>query len=139
MALINGQGYDFTSLQVTMLGNPLVIGLKSISYTTTQEKNNAKGVGGQPVERTRGSIDYSGSIGLTLKEVKQLRQATGGLPVTQIPSFSISISFANDVDPVITDVLEFVEFTEDPTELSEGDTDVVVTLPIIIGNIKYNQ
>jgi hypothetical protein len=136
--LINGQGYDFASIKLTMLGTPVVAGFKGISYTTNQEKVNSNGVGGEPVERTRGNVSYEGSVSLTLKEVKAIRAAAGNLPLTKIPAFSIAVSYANGVDPVTVDTLLFCEFTSDPTSSSQGDTEITIELPLIIGGIRYN-
>lgn len=136
--LINGQGYDFASVKITMLGNPLVAGLKGINYTTNREKVNSNGVGGEPVERTRGNKTYEGSVSLTLKEVKGIRAAAGNLPLTDIPAFSIAVTYANGVDAPTVDMLLFCEFTSDPTSTNQGDTEITVELPLIIGGIRYN-
>ncbi len=139
MALVNGQGYDFASITVSLLGNPVVFGFKAISYGKTRAKMNSKGAQGEPVERTRGDADYTGSISLTLKEVKRIREAAGKQSLVDIPPFNISVSFANGVDPVTVDILQSCEFTEDTTASSSGDTEVIIVLPLLPGGILYNQ
>lgn len=139
MALVNGQGYDFSSIVITLLGNPLVAGIKAIEYSTTKQKQNVHGAQGLPVERTSGQKNFQGSISLTLKEVKLIREAAGKIPLVDIPPFPVTVSYANGVDAVTTDILEFCEFTEDPVSSSDGDTEITVVLPLVIGGIRYNQ
>lgn len=139
MAFINGEGYSFASLRMSLLGNPLVAGFKAISYSKSQAKQNSMGIGGLPVERTRGDITFEGSISLTVKEVIRIREAAGKKSLVDIPPFAISLSYANGVDPATTDVLEYVEFTTDAISSSQGDTEIVVEIPMIVGDIKYNQ
>lgn len=139
MALINGQGFSHADLQLGLLGNPLVIGFRAIEYRKTQAKTNVKGAQGRPVERTRGEMDFSGSITLTLKEVVRIREAAGKRMLTDIPPFPITVTKANGVDPATYDLLETVEFLEDMVSTTSGDEVSEVTLPIIIGNIKPNR
>lgn len=139
MALVNGEGYTHASLTISLLGNPFVAGFKAISYDTQRDKQNSHGANGEPVERTRGRKNYTGSISLTQKEVMRIREAAGGKSLTEIPMFSIAISFANGVDPIKTDVLEAVEFTNNPTGSQDGDTEMVVQLSLVIGGIQYGR
>mgnify|MGYP005667847715 CR=1 FL=1 len=137
--LINGQGYAHADLQLGLLGNFNVAGFKAISYSTTRQKQNSHGAQGRPVERTRSQINYEGSITLTLKEVKRIREANGKRSLTEIPPFPVTVSYANGVDAVTVDKLLYVEFTADPVTSSIGDTEIPVELPIVIGDILYNQ
>lgn len=139
MALVNGQGYGFTDISIGLLGNADVAGIKAISYTSTRQKQNSHGAGGNPVERTRSQRNFEGSVTLTLKEVHRIREAAGKQSLVDIPAFPITVSYANGVDPVITDVLEFCEFTSDPVTSSNGDTEIPVELALVIGGIRYNQ
>lgn len=139
MALINGEGYTHASIVISLLGNPLVAGFKAISYDTQRDKQNSHGANGRPVERTRGRVNYSGSISLTQKEVMRIREAANQRSLTEIPPFSIAVGFANGVDPIVTDLLEYVEFTNNPTGSQDGDTEMVVQLNLVIGNITYGR
>lgn len=137
--LINGQGYAHADLQLGLLGNFNVAGFKAISYNTTRQKQNSHGAQGLPVERTKSQVNYEGSITLTLKEVKRIREANGKRSLVEIPPFPITVSYANGVDAVTVDKLLYVEFTADPVSSSTGDTEIPVELPIVIGAILYNQ
>lgn len=139
MALINGQGYSHSDLTLGLLGNPLVIGFRAIEYGKDQAKNNVKGAQGLPQERTRGEVEYTGSLTLTVKEAKRIREAAGKNMLTDIPPFPITVTYANGVDAATSDILLFVEFTSDRISSSTGNELIEVTLPIIIGNILPNQ
>lgn len=139
MALINGQGYSHADLTLGLLGNPLVVGFRAIEYGVDHPKNNVHGAQGLPQERTRGNINYTGSITLTVKEAKRIREAAGKSMLTSIPPFPITVTYANGVDAATTDVLLFVEFSSDRISSTSGNEMIEVTLPIIIGNILPNQ
>lgn len=139
MALINGKGYSFTSLQLSLLGNTLVVGFRGIEYRTTQAKQNVHGAGGSPVERTHGQKNYEGSITLTVKEVKRIREAAGKRSLVDIPPFPVTVTYANGEDAATVDLLQYVEFTEDAITSADGDTSIDVDIPLVIGAIIYNQ
>lgn len=139
MGLVNGQGYSFSDIRISALGNLNIAGFKAITYTSTWQKQNSHGAQGEPVERTRSQKNYTGSITLTLKEVQRIREAAGKRSLVDIPPFPIAVSYANGADPVITDILEYCEFTDDPVTSSNGDTEIPVELPLVIGGIRYNQ
>ena len=139
MALINGKGYSFASVQIGLLGNPLVIGIKGIEYGTTQAKQNVHGYGGQPVDRTHGQKNYEGNITLTLKEVLRIREAAGKRSLVDVPPFPITVTYANGEDAATTDILTYAEFAEDRVTSTDGDTSIDVSIPLVIGPILYNQ
>lgn len=139
MALVNGEGYNHTTLNLGLLGNPTVAGFLAIQYSTVQQKQNNMGAGTEPVERTRGGKTYAGSITLSVKEIIRIREAAGKRSLTEIPPFPATLSYSNGFDPVTTDVLQYVEFTEDNISSAVGNTAIEVVCPIVIGGILYNQ
>lgn len=139
MALVNGEGYTHASITIGLLGNTLVAGFKAISYNTAQDKQNSFGANGQPVERTRGHVNYTGSITLTQKEVMRIREAAGNRSLTEIAPFALSVSFSNGVDAIKTDVLEYVEFMDNPTASADGDAEMPVQLNLVVGGIRYGR
>jgi hypothetical protein len=137
-ATINGTEYGFVDLKVIIPGSSVpsdgVIGIK---YKTKREKKNIKGRGGKPVARARGSKDHEGSITVLQSVVEALEAQLGpDEDLTDLAPFNITVSYAMDGGTVKTDRLEFVEFTEYEKGLKEGDTNMEIELPLIIGNIK---
>ena len=122
-----------------MLGNANVEGVGSISYEETQEKKNVYGIGNKPVGRASGAKECSGSIKLTLEEIKKIRAALpeGKRSLLDIPPFDIVVSYANDTNAVITDTLRACEFKKDASALSAESTEVMQELELVIGCINY--
>lgn len=135
----NSEEYGFVDLQVVMLGRP-VIGLRGIRYKETQEKRNTHGSGRKPIARVRGSINYEGSVKILLSELRALLQSQGaGGSIVGIKPFDIVASYAPRIGDVITtDRLAYCEFTECEVNVNQGDQEVEVELPIIIGDLQWN-
>lgn len=133
-AIINGVNYSWGNLSVVLFGN-VVIGITKISYKSKQEKTNNYGHGYQPVSRGYGRYEYEGSMELYVDEWKKIIAASpDNDPLSILPS-DIQIVFAGSRVLPNKDVLRAVEFLENPLDASEGDTKLMVTIPLIIGGI----
>jgi hypothetical protein len=132
--------YAWVDVNVVMQGR-VVAGLRAVTYTETQEKTNIYAKGNKPYARTRGNKEYEGSIGILQSELEALQRGAGdGKSINDIRPFDITIAYANeDGGDVVTDILKGVEFTEVSKSLSQNDPFMEIELPIIIGDIKYNQ
>ncbi|MFD0997682.1 hypothetical protein ACFQ21_00120 [Ohtaekwangia kribbensis] len=135
----NSEEYNFNDLQVVMLGRP-VAGLRGIRYKVSQDKTNVYGAGSKPIARRRGQKSYEGTLKILLSELRSLLESAGnGKDATDIPPFDITAAYAPSVsDLITTDRLVYVEFTECEIDINTGDSETVVELPIIIGDIEYN-
>jgi hypothetical protein len=137
--MINGNEYSWEDLQVVMLGRPL-LGITGIEYKEEQTKTNIYGRGNKPVARTRGNKTYSGSLVILQSEYEALQATAGeGKSLNDLPRFDITVAYAAASGGVITtDVLRNVEFTDLTKALNQGDANMNVSLPLIIGSIDYN-
>lgn len=135
----NSEEYGFIDLQVVMLGRPIV-GLKGIRYKESQAKSNVYGAGRKPIARARGQVEFDGEIRILMSELRALYQSQGnGKGVTSIKPFDVVVAYAPSVSDVISsDRLVYVEFTECEIDINSGDEEIVVALPIIIGDIEPN-
>lgn len=134
-ALINGVNYSWGNLNVVLYGN-IVIGITKISYKSKQEKTNNYGWGQKPISRGYGRYEFEGSMEMYIDELKKLIAAAPNGDIKQILPSDIQIVFAGSRVLPTKDVLQAVEFLEDGLDASEGDTKLMVTLPIIIGDIQ---
>jgi hypothetical protein len=132
--LINGVNYSWGSVTLTLFGVP-VIGITKISYKRTQKKENNYGWGQEPISRGYGNKEYEGSIELYTDEWKRIIAASPDRDPTLIPWFDIPVVFGGTRLLPDRDILRAVEFLEDPLEASQGDTKLLVTIPLIIGKI----
>lgn len=137
--VFNSEEYGWNDIQIVMLGRP-IIGARAIRYKEMQEKGNVHGAGKKPIARTRGKVDYEGSIKILMSELRALLQSQGnGKSVLEIKPFDIIVSYAPSVSDVIsTDRIVYAEFTECEVNVEQGAPEIEVELPIIIGNIEWN-
>lgn len=132
------RGTDFTSITISLLGNFDVKGCSGISYQVQQEKQNNYGIGGEPVSRSRGAKNYTGEITLADYEIRDILDAAGDgvSSLVDIAPFNITVVSTGDDGAVVSDVLEQCEFTEDNFNAAVGNTNIELTLPLIIGKIQ---
>jgi len=134
--LINGVNYSWANIKVILFGVP-VVGITKIEYKTKQKKDNNYGAGYEPVSRGYGNKEYEGSIELYTDELKRIINAAPNRDAMAIPPFDITVLFETGVGvQVAQDVLLACEFTEEGLTAAQGDTKLLVTLPLVIGGIK---
>jgi hypothetical protein len=130
--LINGVNYSWANITLSLFGVP-VKGITKIDYNRKQTKENNYGAGAEPISRGYGNIEYEGSIDLYLDEWKAIcKSAPSGDPLAIAP-FNVIITYGVNRATAIVDTLQMVEFMEDPLSTSQGDTKIVVTIPLVIG------
>lgn len=134
--LINGINYDWGSVSVILFGTP-VVGITKISYKSAQVKENNYGQGRKPVSRGYGPVTYEGSLELYADEWKRIIALSPNKDPLQIPAFDISVTFGGDGVQPSKDTLRSAEFLENPLAANQGDTKLLVTIPLIIGDIEH--
>lgn len=132
--LINGINYSWANITFTLFGVP-VVGITKIEYKRKQKKENNYGIGSQPVSRGYGNYEYEGSIELYVDEWKRIIAASPNRDPLAISPFDIQVVFSGTGVTVEKDVLRSCEFMEDPLTASQGDTKLMVSIPLIIGLI----
>ena len=133
--LINGVQHSWSSVKVNINGTVL-IDITNISYTSKQAKSNLYGQGDQPTGRSRGKKEYEASMTVRIGEVQALRDTVESRDLTDIAPFDIIIAYISAGAIVITETLKNVEFMENSVDVSEGDEDVQVTLPLLPSHIE---
>ena len=137
--LINGTSYSWAQIVVNINGTPL-IGITSISYTTTQEKTNNYGMGNRPTSRGRGRKETEASFTLRLAELEALRNSVGNRDILDIPPFDVVVSWLpEDTTIPVSHTLKNAEFLSDPVEVNEGDTSIEVECPLIISHVEHES
>jgi len=134
--LVNGINYSWASIKVVLFGVP-VVGITKISYNAKQKKENNYGAGTEPVSRGYGNTEYEASIELYMDEWKRIIAASPNRNPLAIPPFDIQVLYgSNAIAPDQIDVLKSCEFLENPLDASQGDTKLMVTIPLIIAGIE---
>jgi hypothetical protein len=136
--IINGVNYDWGSISLVLFGTPITQ-ITKINYSRKQKKENNYGAGSVPVSRGYGNIEFEGTIELYTDQWMQIIASAPNNDPLQIPPFDISVIFANNGQPPVKDVLRSVEFTEDAFAATQGETKLMVNVPLIIAQIDRGQ
>ena len=134
--LINGISYSWTNITFAPYGVPLM-GITKINYKAKQEKTNNYGAGSKPVSRGYGREEYEASIEVFTEEWKRFINAAPDKNPLKIPPTDFPVIYAGEGVPPVTDILQMAEFLEDPLEANEGDTKLLVTVPLIIAGVLH--
>jgi hypothetical protein len=134
--LINGVNYSWANVKLVLFGVP-VVGITHIEYKKKQKKENNYGMGTEPVSRGYGNKEYEGKITLYRDEWLAIISAAPSNDPLDIPWFDIQVTFAGSrVQPAL-DVLRACEYMDDPFTVAQGDTKIMVEIPLIIGAIEH--
>lgn len=138
---INGRQYGWADISL-MLGGRLVTGARGITYKESQEKELLYGKGERPMSIQKGNKKYEGSIILLQSEIETLkelgRSVVGRASILDL-NLNAVVCYGDPEkgDPMITDQLFNIQFTEVEKSMKQGDKNMEVTLPFICTDIKY--
>lgn len=139
--MINGNEYAWEDLQVVVDGSPLPLtGITGIEYTSKKAHGNVYGRGSKPVSMSRGREEFEGKMTLLQSQLEawQRTLAKGASLTTKRP-FTATVAYAPAIDAVPTvDQLLYCRIGEVTKSFTNEDGNMVVELPLIIGDIKYN-
>jgi hypothetical protein len=131
----NGINYSWSNISCILFGN-VVVGISKLEYNEKQTKENNYGFGDKPISRGYGNYEYSGSMELYLDEWKKIIAGSPDRSPLNIPPFEITVLFGGSRVVFSKDVLQYVEFLENPLDANQGDSKLMVKIPLIIGNIS---
>ncbi len=128
--MFNSREYEFADL-TAVVGGKDITGLRGLKYTTKQEKEHLYGKGNEPVAIQKGNKSYEGELTVLVSELETLRLNGGGTILDL--QIDIVAVYGNPLqgDVMVTDVLQGVQFTEEPKEYKQGDKFAEITLPFI--------
>lgn len=133
--LTNGVNYSWGNVIAIILGVPIV-GITKIDYKAKQTKENQYGQGFDPVSVGYGNVEYEGTLEMYLDEWKKIIAASPNRDPLQIPFFDITVVFGGSRVLPDKDVLNNVEFLENPMTTSQGETKILVQIPFRFAGIK---
>lgn len=137
MVLINGTNYSWANISFILFGVQ-VAGITKINYKRKQKKENNYGMGSKPVSRGYGNYEFEGSIEIYQDEWQRIVAASPNQDPFQIAPFDIPIVFDGSNLQPVQHTLRSVEFMEDGFEGDQGATKLMISIPLIIGDIEYN-
>ena len=134
--LVNGINYSWAGIKLVLFGVP-VVGITKITYNAKQKKENNYGMGVEPISRGYGNKEYDGSIEMYLDEWKRIISASPNRDPLSIAPFDIQVLYGNNaIAPDQKDVLRMCEFLENPLDAGQGDTKLMVKIPLIVASIE---
>lgn len=134
--LINGVNYSWSNVKFNLFGVP-VVGITEIMYKRKQAKENNYGAGTEPVSRGYGNVEYECEITLYLDEWRRIIAAAPVKDPLLIKPFQIQVLFGDSSIAFRQDNLEACEFMEDPFETKQGDSKILIKIPLIIAGVTH--
>ena len=128
--MFNIRQYEWADITV-FAGGRDITGIRSIKYSTKQEKELLHGKGNNPLSIQKGNKTNEGEIGLLQSELEALEVAAGGSILDLELNVVVTYGNPSKGDAVKTDQLIGVQFTEDPRELKQGDKFMEITVPFL--------
>lgn len=136
--MINGFEYSWEDIQVTMLGKDLT-GIFNVDYSTKKEHTNIYGKGAKPVAMGRGKEEFDAKLTVLQSEIEALQaNLSKGQKITDIAPFEVVVSYAPEGGQVVTDVIKYCRISEVRKGMNQGDGNMTVDLPLVVGDIEYN-
>lgn len=137
--MINGELYGWAQVKLAIAG-VYVRNVTAIKYADNQEIVNVYAGGRTAVGYGKGRIECSGEITLLKEEVVSLQSSISNGRIQDIPPFDITVTYLHpQTNKVVTDTLHGCLFTSNDNDVSEGDTSISQTIPLMISSIEYGQ
>ena len=133
--MFNSREYEFADLTV-MVGGKDIFGLRGLKYSVKQEKGVLYGKGNEPIAIQKGNKSYEGELTILASELETLRLNGGGSILGLQVDIVVVYGNPSQGDVMVTDVLQGVQFTEEPKEYKQGDKYAEITLPFIFLRLK---
>lgn len=138
--LINGVGYDWATIEITLLGKKL-FGVTAIEYSDSVEKEDVYGAGKFPVSRGTGQYKAEAKITLLAEEVNILMKAlTPGKRLQDIGMFDVIVSYLpKDAAKRTTDVIRNCEFKNNKKGAKANDKMIETEFELICSHIEWGK
>lgn len=134
--LINGKSYEWSDIQVVVLGAPIT-GITNIEYEEKQAMENIYGAGENVVSRGYGKVEPTAKITLKMEEVEGIMSVAPLGRLNKIPEFDIVVLFLDDSLIPRKHVIKNVRFTGNNRKSSTGDTSLDIDLELICSHILW--
>lgn len=145
--LINGQMYDWASIELGIAGMPIV-SFTSIDYEDSQDVKKVFGRGRKAVGYAKGNLESSGKCSLHREAFEILEAAVpllalalgvpGAMTLYDLPPVPVTVTYGNRDKPTIKDVLKGVKFKSKKSSMSQNDEAAEVEMDLEIDEIAWN-
>jgi len=136
--MFSSKQYAWSDISVS-IGGKVLQGITAIEYTQKREKELIYGRGDDPHSIGRGKNSYEGKVSIWQSELEAMVQSTASKNVLSL-SFDLIVSYVpEDGGPIVTDILQNVEFTEVKKSMKQGDKNMIIEMPIIFTKVKLQK
>jgi hypothetical protein len=138
--MINGNEYAWEDIEIVADGNPVpLVGVTGIEYISRKEHTNVYGRGAKPIAVARGREEFEGKITMLQSQLEAWqRTMPKGRSLTKKTPFNIAVAYAPENGVITVDQLVYCRIGEVSKTFTNEDGNMVVELPLAIGEIKYN-
>lgn len=137
IALVNGVNYSSANITVVIPVIGAVIGITKIQYNKEQQIDDNYGLGQDPVSRGYGKNTYTGSLSLYKDVWNRIIDLSPAKDPLNLPPFEITVVFSGANGGYRKESLHMCNFKANPMAANEGDTKLVIDIPLAIGGIDY--
>jgi hypothetical protein len=137
--LINGNRFDFTSIEIMINGVPYR-GVKAIDYEDQLDPKKSYGTSARPLGRNRGPYDASGSLEIFREDWNSIAPVLAALGNGGIgeANFLVIAHYADFGAPTITDTLIGCRVKKITNSHAQGASELTVKLELDIMDINRN-
>lgn len=130
---VNGKVYDWESITIA-LPYGVVIGVESIDYDDGKEAELVYGKGGKALGYGEGNYEASAKMTLLRDEYDKLLDyaKSTGKPLYGIKPFPITVSYADDLGSITTDVIKGAKLTKNTHKAAQGDKKLSIDLELLV-------
>ena len=137
--LINGINYSWGDISVMLFGNTPLIGIKSINYSETQDKDNNYGANNFPIGQGNGQFKYAGDMDIYREEMATIIDLAPLNKIQLIAPFDIKVVYGNNTQALKIDTLKSCQFMDNVFASKAGDKSMVNKVKLLIGFIQWGQ
>lgn len=131
----NSRQYEWADMTL-ILGGSDITGFRGVKYSAKIEREPVHAKGRDPHSIQSGNNTYEGEIVLLQSEYDALVDAGQGSVLSL--SLDAEVHYGNAPDPIRTNRIMGIRFTEEARESKQGDKFEEITLPFICLSIKNN-
>ena len=132
--LINGKAYEFTSINLVVLGVPIAEA-KSISWNQKQDRKMNYGTARFPTSYGNGPISVDVKLTISMNEIEALRLSVPSGLLQDIPPFTISLWYGDTGVGTVTQKIFNCLFMDDGLNGNQGDTILFMDYNLIASNV----
>jgi len=136
--LINGEAYDWASVNVT-IGSTLLFGITEINFNEAQDISPIYNDNVFPLGYGLGKMKITASLTISMDEMDIFRASANEFRVQNIPPFDITVSFFDKLENIpVLYVIKNCKITNNGLTLTQNSPNSLIKLEIIASGINTN-